>query len=581
MTAPPPRLRLLLIEDSLSDAALVTAMVRRQGFDLVYERVDTAVGLLAALDRDEWDVVIADHGMPSFGARAALDLIRGQNRDLPVIVVTGTILDEEAVDYMKHGASDYLLKDRLSRLGDAVRRALGERSLRARQRRAEDELRHQALHDSLTGLPNRLLLNEHLESILRSAAHSGQPVSLLLLDLDRFNEVNDTLGHPIGDLVLRQVATRLQSAIGATETLARLGGDEFGIILPAADPETARELAHLVLMEFDRHFSVRQHQLGLAASIGIAIYPQHGDDAQTLLQHADVAMYVAKRGHLGMAVYDATQDRHTLRRLELVHDLRKAVRDGDLLPYFQPKVALAAGQFCGVELLLRWPHRVHGFIPPDEFIPLAEQTGLVLPLTEWVLLSALAQAQAWREKGHGVPIAINLSTRSLQDPHFPDLLVGHLRRYEADPKDLTLEITESMLMADPRRAREVLVNLHALGLRIAIDDFGTGYSSLGYLKELPVDEVKIDKSFVIGMATGDRKDLAIVRSIIAMAHALDLVVVAEGVEDAASYGVLRELGTDIAQGYFLSRPCPAADFEQWLESYGPKSMPGLEGNSPI
>ncbi|MGH2390623.1 MAG: putative bifunctional diguanylate cyclase/phosphodiesterase, partial [Chloroflexota bacterium] len=427
-----------------------------------------------------------------------------------------------------------------------------------------------------TGLPNRLLLNQHLESVLETAARSGRPVSLLLLDLDRFNEVNDTLGHQIGDLVLRQVASRLQAALGATETIARLGGDEFGIILPAADPESAREFALLILTEFDRPFSVQQHQLDLAASIGVAVYPQHGDDAHTLLQHADVAMYVAKRGHLGVMVYDATQDRHTLRRLELVHDLRKAVRDSDLLPYFQPKVALATGHFSGVELLLRWPHRVHGFIPPDEFIPLAEQTGIVLPLTEWVLLTALAQAQAWREKGYRIPIAINLSTRSLQDQHLPNLLVRHLRRYDADPADLTLEITESMLMAEPKRAREVLVSLHALGIRIAIDDFGTGYSSLGYLKVLPVHEVKIDKSFVMGMATGDQKDLAIVRSVIAMAHALDLIVVAEGVEDAASYAVLRELGTDVAQGYYLSRPCPAADFEQWLRSYGAVGVHGLE-----
>lgn len=684
-----PRLRLLLIEDSLSDAALVTTTVRRQGFDLVYERVDTAQGMLDALARAEWDIVIADHGMPSFGARAALSLIRNLEHDLPVIVVTGTILDDEAVDYIKDGASDYLLKDRLSRLGDAVRRALDERALRARQRRAEGELRyqadlldavnqaviatdlngtirywnrfaetlygwsaaevvgtsraqlaadlanlwpigeadgslrrgrgwsgecmvrrrdgttfpvlvtdspildeqgtlvgmssismditvrvemeaalrHQAVHDSLTGLPNRLLLNEQLESALQSAARTGQPVSLLLLDLDRFNEVNDTLGHQIGDLVLRQVATRLQAALGATETIARLGGDEFGIILPAADPETARELARLVLKEFEGHFSVHQHQLDLAASIGVAVFPEHGEDAHTLLQHADVAMYVAKRRHLGVTVYDATQDRHTVRRLELVHDLRKAVRDDELLAYFQPKVLLTTGRLCGVELLLRWPHTVHGFISPEEFIPLAEQTGLVLPLTEWVVLSALAQGRTWRERGRRIPIAINLSARSLQDHHLPDLLVRHLRRYDTDPADLTLEITESMLLAEPRRARDVLVSLHALGLRIAIDDFGTGYSSLGYLKQLPVDEVKIDKSFVLGMATGDRKDLAIVRSVIAVAHALDLAVVAEGVEDADSFAMLRQLGADVAQGYFLSRPSPAADFDQWLRGY--------------
>jgi diguanylate cyclase (GGDEF)-like protein/PAS domain S-box-containing protein len=684
-----PRLRLLLIEDSLSDAALVVTTVRRQGFDLVYERVDTAEGMLAALDRDVWDVIIADHGMPSFGAQAALALIRAEKRDLPVIVVTGTIRDEEAVDYIKDGASDYLLKDRLSRLGDAVRRALTEKALRARQRRAEGELRyqadllnavnqaviatdldgtirywnrfaetlygwsaeevvgtdrtqltaglanlwqvgeiepslrhgrgwsgectvrrrdgttfpvlvtdspildangalvgmsnisidisariemeaalrHQALHDSLTELPNRSFLNEHLAALLRTAARSEQMVSLLLLDLDRFNEVNDTLGHQAGDQVLRQVAARLQSALGTTETIARLGGDEFAVVLPAADAETARTMARQVVAEFDRHFTVEQHQLDLAVSVGIATFPHHGGDARSLLQHADVAMYVAKRGHLGVAVYDATQDRHTVRRLGLVHDLRKAIRDGDLIPYFQPKVALSGGRFSGAELLLRWPHPTHGFIPPDEFIPLAEQTGLVIPMTEWVLLTALRQASEWSEAGYAIPIAINISTRSLQDQKFPDLVAGHLRRHGVDPSFLTLEITESSLMAEPRRAREILVHLHALGLRIAIDDFGTGYSSLGYLKELPVDEVKIDKTFVMGMGAGNQKDLAIVRSVIAVAHALDLSVVAEGVEDAATFDLLGSLGCDIAQGYLLSRPCPAADLALWYRSY--------------
>jgi len=437
------------------------------------------------------------------------------------------------------------------------------------QKTAEAALRHQASHDGLTNLPNRTTLHENLDRVLQRARSTGQPVSLLLLDLDRFKEVNDALGHHVGDILLRQVAGRLQQAIGASETLARLGGDEFALILPAADGAAARDVGRLVLQSLEPHFQVEQHLLDIGCSIGIAVYPEHGTDVPTLLRHADAAMYVAKRAQSGIGIYDPVHDQHAVRRLLLHHDLRHAIRDEGLHLHYQPKITLATGLVCGAEVLLRWSHPVHGFIPPIEFIPLAESSGLIIPLTDWVLMTALAQAGSWRKAGHSQAVAVNLSTRGLQDAKFPAVVASLLDRYQVAPEHLTLEITESTLMADPLGARAVLTQLHALGIRMAIDDFGTGYSSLGYLKELPVDEVKIDKTFVQGMGAGDQKDAAIVRSVVAMAHALGLAVVAEGVEDASTYALLKELGCDVAQGYYLSRPQPTADFERWLQRYVP------------
>ncbi|HVA91343.1 MAG TPA: EAL domain-containing protein [Chloroflexota bacterium] len=436
-----------------------------------------------------------------------------------------------------------------------------------RNARLHAAMRRQARHDSLTGLPNRLLLHERLDTLLGTAKATGQSISLLLLDLDRFKDVNDTLGHLVGDGLLQHIATRLQRALGVTDTVCRLGGDEFALVLPAVDAEGATAVARLVLAALETPFQVGPHLLDPAGSVGIAVYPEHGTDGLTLLRHADVAMYVAKRSQSGVALYESAHDQHSIRRLELARDLRVAIREDGLRLYYQPKVALPSGQFRGVEALLRWSHPTHGFIPPDEFVPLAEHTGLIGSLTEWVLLTALRQGQAWREAGQIIPIAINLSARGLQDQQFPDLVDRHIARCGGAPGDLTLEITEGSLMTDPARAREVLVRLHALGVRLAIDDFGTGYSSLGYLKELPVDEVKIDKSFVLGMGTGDRRDEAIVRSVVAMAHALGLSVVAEGVEDAVTFALLGTFGCDVAQGYYLSRPKPAVELNRWMNEY--------------
>jgi len=464
--------------------------------------------------------------------------------------------------------------DALASLADAVAQGI-ERT------RAEEALRRQALHDALTDLPNRTLLQDRLTRALDVARRDGRdgtggavgvggagdaaPVALLLLDLDRFKEVNDTLGHQYGDELLRQVGVRLRETLRASDTVARLGGDEFAALLPGADEAATISAARAVLAALTAPIMVEGQTLDVGASIGVALSPAHGDDATTLLRRADVAMYAAKHAHGGYAIYDEVADRHSADRLALAGALRQALADDGLLLYYQPQVSLATGAVCGVEALLRWPHPVHGFIPPDYFIPLAEHTGLIGPLTEWVLRAALRHARGWAHGGSSLSVAVNLSAHLLHDQELPATIAALLREYGIAPGTLTLEVTESAVMADPERAVDVLARLRHLGVRLSIDDFGTGYSSLGYLKRLPVDEIKIDKSFVLELGTGaDPADVAIVRSVVQMAQALRREVVAEGVENPEAWGLLRGLGCDVAQGYYMSRPLPAAELERWL-----------------
>jgi diguanylate cyclase (GGDEF)-like protein/PAS domain S-box-containing protein len=437
------------------------------------------------------------------------------------------------------------------------------------RKRAEDALAHQALHDLLTDLPNRTLLHDRLRQAIRTAERDGTSVALLVMDLDRFKEVNDTFGHHYGDLLLRQVGDRLQGALRDADTLARLGGDEFALLLPVSDEVGAADVARRLLQALDEPFAIEGHNLDIGASIGIAVCPEHGGDADTLLQRADVAMYVAKRSGTGHAVYTPDQDQHSPNRLSLAGELRHAIEQDQLVLHYQPKLDLASRQVVGVEALVRWQHPGQGLVLPDQFIPLAEQSGLIHPLAEWVLGEAARQYHHWRLAGFDLPVAVNLSMRNLHDPRLSHTIANLLATWNLTAAALNLEITESSLMADPHRALEVLGRLRELGLSIAIDDFGTGYSSLAYLKRLPVAELKLDRSFVREMAS-DPRDLAIVRSTVDLAHNLGLRVVAEGVEDSASQELLAELACDQAQGYFISRPLPAAALTDWLRRRSPR-----------
>ena len=434
-------------------------------------------------------------------------------------------------------------------------------------RREADERRHEALHDPLTGLPNRTLFIQRVAEATRPVlpGEEERTAAVMLMDLDRFKEVNDTLGHHNGDLLLREVAVRLTQVLRRRDTVARLGGDEFAVLLPdLGSIDEATQTALRIAEALRRPFTVDELSLDVGVSIGIAICPEHGDDAATLLQRADVAMYEAKAGRDAVALYSPERDNYSPKRLALAAELRHFVERGELLVYHQPKARLSDGLVTGTEALVRWRHPEHGLLGPDEFIPMAEHSGLIAPLTTHVLRVALAQCRLWNDAGHAVGVSVNLAVRSLLDSELPADIQSLLDEAGVDAGLLTLEITESGVMADPSRTINVLERLSAIGVKLSVDDFGTGYSSLSYLQRLPVQEVKIDRSFVFRMAT-DANDATIVQSIIELGHNLGLCTVAEGVEDQMVWDRLRAMGCDEAQGYYLSRPVPASAVTRWLE----------------
>jgi len=438
------------------------------------------------------------------------------------------------------------------------------------QRRTERQAaqnQHQALHDALTGLPNRTLLRDRTAQAIRQADRELTPAALLLLDLDRFKDVNDTLGHHHGDQLLTLVGERLRATLRDVDTVARLGGDEFAVLLPRiAAAEGATAAAEKLQAALEEPFLLDGLTLEVEASIGVVTYPDHGSDPDELLQRADIAMYAAKETHAGFVLFDPALDQHSPRRLTLLGELRHAIENQELVLHYQPKMDAHTGQILGVEALVRWQHPTHGLLPPDEFIPLAERTGLIAPLTHDVLDQALRQCQAWQRAGHELPVAVNISARRLLDLAFPDEVAGLLARWEVPARLLVVEITESTIMADPAHALEILGRLNQMGVQVSIDDFGTGYSSMAYLKTLPVHELKVDRSFVSHM-TSNASDAVIVRSTVDLGRNLGLRVVAEGVEDPATWQQLDALGCDAIQGYHVSRPVPPDDLTTWLQQY--------------
>ena len=445
------------------------------------------------------------------------------------------------------------------------------------RKRAEDQLTYQATHDLLTGLPNRTLLQRHMEQAIASSRDQDASFALLLLDLDRFKEINDTFGHHYGDTILQQVSPRLLGAVRESDTVARLGGDEFGICLPCADRATADQIAERILASLKQPILVDGLAFDASISIGIALYPEHGQDIVTLMQRADVAMYKAKRAQIGRAVYAVDQADYTPRRLALISELRQGIEDNQLLLHYQPKIDLKTMRVSGVEALTRWQHPREGLLPPAEFIPLAEHTGLIKPLGLWALHTALLQCQAWHRLGVNLNVAVNLAPQSLQDEQLEESILTLLKSSDALSQWLTLEVTERAVMTNPARAKAILSRLHEIGVRISIDDFGTGYSSLAYLTEFPVDEVKVDQSFVKEMVVNER-DACIVRAVIDLGHNLGLRVVAEGVEDRASLELLASWGCDLAQGFYVSRPLPPAELNDWMGTSTKKCLAhGAEG----
>lgn len=435
-------------------------------------------------------------------------------------------------------------------------------------------MRHQALHDSLTNLPNRILLHDRLQQAILTGRREKKILALIMMDLDQFKAINDTLGHQTGDLVLQQIATRLQHVLRSSDTVARLGGDEFAVLLTAVTAHAGAVVtANKILETIRQPLKIENHTLHVGASLGIVFSPEHGDDPATLLRCADVAMYSAKRAQTGFEIYNVEQDLQNTRKVALQNDLRAAIEENQLILHYQPKIDLATNRVCSVEALVRWQHPTEGLIFPDDFVPIAEQNGLIRPLTRSVLKMALQQSTVWQQKGLALPIAINISGINLQDPTFSDQVIETMRDYAVSPALLEMEITETALMEDPLAAIETIRKLRDIGIIVAIDDFGTGYSSMAYLKKLLVAKIKVDKSFVMDMVN-NANDLVIVRSTIDLAHNLGMSVVAEGVETETALEQLRSLGCDVAQGYHMSRPISADKLGEWLE----KSTWGLDKN---
>ena len=439
----------------------------------------------------------------------------------------------------------------------------------------QQENEFQALHDALTSLPNRVLFHQRLVDAIDVANERGDSLAVMLMDLDHFKEINDTLGHHFGDMLLKEIGPRLDSVLREGDVMARLGGDEFGLLLPTVGGrETAITIAQRVLERLEEPIAVEGLALDVSGSIGIAIYPEQSEDAETLLRRADVAMYAAKESGGGYEVYNDDFDRHRPAQLALITNVRPGLENGEFALFYQPKMRFTDGGIAGAEALIRWHHPELGLIPPDEFIPLVEKTVLLRPLTYWVINEAMRQWRVWSDRGLRLPIAVNVSPRSLLDLQLPSQLAAVLETWSVPPAFLRLELTESFLMAESGRSTAVLEEVSRIGVGLSIDDFGTGYSSLSHLKRLPIQEIKVDRSFVMNMRE-DANDAMIVRATVELGKNLGLRVVAEGVEDIETWDLLASFGCDEAQGYFFSKPISADSFWDWMDRRGalPSDLP--------
>ncbi len=422
---------------------------------------------------------------------------------------------------------------------------------------------HYAYHDHLTGLPNRNFLYEKIEGLIKDSSSAHFEFVVLMMDLNQFKEVNDSMGHQAGDRLIQHVATRIKKVLRVTDTFVRLGGDEFAVLLPGASEKTAEVVAQNIVRFMHEPFHVDRRHIPIGLSIGLARYPEDGPSADMLIQHADVAMYMAKESGSGYAFYDASEDQYTTQRLSMLCNLRDAMDNRQITLHYQPIIDMQNKKIWGVEALARWQHPELGLVMPDEFIPLAVQSNLMRPLSQYILRTALQQMAEWQKEGLDLRMSVNLSIHDIQDALLPEKLRDLIEYYRINPDRLMLEITENNVMTDSHGVRVVIEQLHEMGVSLAIDDFGTGYSSLAYLKQIPADEIKIDKSFVRDMSRDDN-DAVIVRTTIDLAHNMGRRVIAEGVEAQDAYELLEILRCDLAQGYYICRPVSVAEFRRWL-----------------
>jgi len=558
-------IKILLVEDSEDDAQLLGAMLARSECAPVMRRVDNAEEMCAALSSVAWDMVIADHLLPGFSAIAALNLLRESGSDIPFIIYSGHISDALATAAMNSGAQDFIQKGDYARLLPAIKRELKSVAARHAGKAAESRLARMEHYDDLTGLPNRQLFCQETQAVLSHLGRAHRSGMMAFIDLDLFKRINSGFGYAAGDQVLKQVAQRLRQSAGdagSASQVSRLGHDEFGVFMPGiADSGAARHFLEPLMRVFAAPFKMGEHEFYVSVSMGVSLCPQDGSEPSRLLTHAEQAMFLAKRmGRNNYQFYDPHMETEVSRNLILETSLRHAVEKGELFLHFQPNVDMASGEILGSEALVRWNHPDLGVLYPDKFIALADETGLIVEIGEWVLEAACAQTRAWNDAGiKDISIAVNVSAVQFRQPGLIEKVAAILDKVGLPPGCLELEITETVLMRDVEATIATLQTLREMGVKISIDDFGTGYSSLNYLRRFPLDILKIDRSFVRDM-TLDPNNLAIVRAITTLGKSLKLTIVAEGVETEEQFQMLRHERCERMQGYLFSRPVEAGAF---------------------
>ena len=567
---------ILHLEDNASDRELVKLLLEEAGIKNEISAVQTRNDFVRSLADDEWDLILSDFSLPAFDGLQALEMASKACPNTPFIFVTGTLGEDTAVESLKIGATDYVLKQRMNRLASSVRRALKERTEKLRREKAErdlknseDRLRFLAYHDALTDLPNRALLLDRLAQALAGARRNQGRFAVMFIDLDRFKNINDSLGHAAGDIVLKQVAERLRGCARENDTVARLGGDEFVVVLNAVrDSTDAAVAADRIRRVLNVEFQVQGIRLSVSCSIGIGVFPEDGEDCESLLKNADIALFNAKEnGRNRWQFFTREMNGRAMKRLKLENGLRQARAKNELFLEYQPQLELSTGKIVGVEALLRWCHPELGLISPSTFIPIAETPGEIIPVGEWVLKTACAQAKQRQQDGTG-PFTVAVNVSSVQFRHQPlaEAIQRALNESRLDPKYLELEFAESSLSSNAEMIKPLLLQLSGMGLRLAIDNFGTGCGSLNYLRRLPFSKLKIDQSFVQSISD-DPRDAAVTTALIGMGKALQMKVVAECVEKEEQADLLRSLGCDQGQGFYFGRPLDASSFAQKLQSH--------------
>ncbi|MEW5889735.1 MAG: GGDEF domain-containing response regulator [Pseudomonadota bacterium] len=569
-------INVLVVEDSEDDAFLLYYELAARGAKLDYRRVDNSEDMRQALAAEDWDVIICDHSMPGFDSMTALEILKETGKDIPFIIYSGNISDQMAVSAMRDGVSDYIQKGNFAKLIPVIERELKGAATRRAVRQADHRIKELAYYDALSNLPNHNLFCARVtEWIFEIEKRGRQPRgALFYLDIDRFLRINSSFGYEAGNEILRQVAQRLMECVESHAVLARLGGDEFGIFYPGlAHKDAANNFGQWLLQAFEAPFVRNSLELYLTPSVGICLVPEDGREVYELLMNAETAMAHAKRGGgNGFRFYIRDMNASSAERLAMESELRHAVEREELFLQFQPCLSAVLGRTIAAEALVRWRHPRRGLVPPDRFVPIADEAGLIVDIGEWVLRQSCRQGREWHDQGFDhLAVSVNVSAVQFGQPRLLDAVSRSLRDTGFRPECLTLEITESVIMHDAESAAGMLRALKNMGVKIAVDDFGTGYSSLSYLKRFPIDILKIDKSFVQAVGSND-EDTAIVRAIIALAKSLHLVTIAEGVETHEQAEFLRREGCDRFQGYYFSRPMDPGVLMERLSGEGGRRL---------